>query len=357
MISLLGRYVEASTLKAFALVGIVLVSLFSLLQFIEQLRFVGQGNYGLIDALEYVLLTAPATLLQVTPVAALLGTLMALGALSNSSELTAMRAAGVSNARIVGWVLVLGAGVMLILALVAEFVIPRAEHFAEITRTSKISPLDTLMTDNGLWARGNQRFLNIRRFSSANDPEDLDIYGFTADGHLERFIHADHGMVRPDGTWLLSGVESKTFDDSGIATRHVDQLVWTSFLRPQQLQLLVLPPGSMAPVALYQYVHDLKRQHQQATRFETALWTLLTMPLTTLAMILIAVPIVFGSNRSQSVGQRIMIGTLIGIAFSLLQQMTSYVGLLLNANVALTAVLPPVLLLVLAAVLSRRRKA
>ena len=68
----------------------------------------------------------------------------------------------------------------------------------------------------------------------------------------------------------------------------------------------------------------------------------------------IAVPFVFGPLRTQGTGQRVIIGVMVGIVFSLVQQITTYVGELLNLSPALTATMPSVLLLALALYLFRR---
>jgi len=71
-------------------------------------------------------------------------------------------------------------------------------------------------------------------------------------------------------------------------------------------------------------------------------------------MILIAVPFVFGPLRTRSTGQRMMIGAMIGIVFSLVQQIATYWGQLLNLSPALTATMPSFLLMALALHLFRR---
>src|SRR5580698_11107689 len=109
----LERYIAMATLRALLLVSAVLTVLFSLLEFVDQLHDVGKGHYRLIDALVYVLLTAPARLLQLMPAAMLFACLFALGGLAARSELTVMRAGGVSAGRIVGAVFKL-AGVALV---------------------------------------------------------------------------------------------------------------------------------------------------------------------------------------------------------------------------------------------------
>lgn len=352
--SLLERYVAAATLKALLLVSAGLTVLFSLLEFVEQLHDVGKGHYRLIDAWVYVLLTAPARLLQLMPEAMLFACLFALGALATRTELTAMRAAGISPGRIVGSVFKLAGVTVVALFLLAQFVIPPAQQLAQTRRASRLSATEAVRSGDSFWAAGEHQFLNVRRFANGNTPSDIYLYEFANSGELERLIQADQADIRADGTWLLQGVSSKQFSGTQIATERLASLAWHSFLRPRQAAVLVLPADSMQPLELYQYVRDLERRQESTARYAQELWAKIDIPLAMAAMILIAVPFVFGSLRSQGAGQRMMIGTIIGIVFSLVQQITSHVGLLLNLSPSLTATVPSGLLMALGLYLFRR---
>ena len=352
--SLLERYIAVATVKALGLVSAGLTSLFSLLEFVDQLHDVGKGHYRLIDALVYVLLTAPARLLQLMPAAMLFTCLFALGALATRAELTAMRAGGLSPGRIVGAVLKLAGCTVVALFLLAQFVIPPAQQLAQSQRASRLSSSEAVRSGDSFWAAGDHQFLNVRRFNNGNIPSDIFLYEFAANGELLRFIQADHAEIRPDGNWLLVDVSRKRFSGAQIETDRLASLVWHPFLRPRQAAVLILPAESMQPIELYQYVRDLERRHQPAARYAQELWAKIDIPLAMAAMILIAAPFVFGPLRSQGTGQRMVIGTIIGIVFSLLQQITTYLGLLLNLNPALTATVPSVLLMALALYLFRR---
>lgn len=352
--TLLERYIVVATVKALGLVSAGLTSLFSLLEFVDQLHDVGKGHYRLIDALGYVLLTAPARLLQLMPAAMLFACLLALGALATRGELTAMRAGGLSPGRIVGAVLKLAGWAVVALFLLAQFVIPPAQQLAQTQRASRLSSAEAVRSGNSFWAAGDHQFLNVRRFDNGNVPSDIYLYEFAANGELLRLTQADHAEVRPDGNWLLEDVSTKRFSATRIETDRRASLVWHSFLRPRQAAVLILPADSMQPIELYQYVRDLGRRHQPAARYAQELWAKIDIPLSMAAMILIAAPFVFGPLRSQGTGQRMMIGTMIGIVFSLVQQITTYLGLLLNLNPALTATVPSVLLMALALYLFRR---
>ncbi len=93
-----------------------------------------------------------------------------------------------------------------------------------------------------------------------------------------------------------------------------------------------------------------------AARYAQELWAKIDLPLAMAAMILIAAPFVFGPLRTRGTGQRMMIGAMIGIVFSLIQQITIYLGQLLNVSPALTATVPSVALLALALYLFRRAR-
>ena len=351
--ALVDQYIQGAALRAYALVAAVLTALFSLLEFVEQLAFVGQGHYRLLNALAYVLLTAPERLLQVAPVTMLLGSLLALNILGRSSELTVFRSLGISESRIVGSMIAVTLPIVLGLFLLSEFVIPPAQRLAQLQHSAALS---SFHSENRFWASGNGQYLSVRRFEGGVVPVGIDIFAFDAGGGLASYIHADRADIRPDGIWQLSGVVRKRVEAAQFRSEPMASLSWLAFISPAQTRLLMLPLASMPPVALYRYVQQLKRQKQTATRYEQALWTKISFPLSMIAMTMIAAPFVFRSTRAQTPGLRIAIGASIGIVFSLSQQITQHAGLLLDINPAVTALAPSLLLMALAFYLTRRTR-
>ena len=351
---LFDRYVRGATLRAFLLISAGLTALFSLLTFVEQLSYVGQGHYRLTDALIYVLLTAPYRWLQLTPVSMLLSSLLALGALARSSELTAFRSLGVSEARIVGAVLKLALPIIVVLFLVAQFVIPAAQLLAQRQQAAALNDAVPQVSSGGFWAENNRQFLNVRDFESGNALLGIEIYDFDDDGTLQTYLHADRAEIKPNGTWLLTGVQRTRIVASQFVTDQLPSMPWNTFITARQVQLLTLPPETMPPVALYGYIRHSEQLHQQAIRYKQQFWTMVSIPLSIIGMVLIAAPFVFGSQRSASAGRQLLIGTILGIVFLLSQQITGYLGLLLDLNPALSALAPSLLLLGLGGYLLQR---
>lgn len=350
---LISRYIEISVFKAVALVAGALGTLFSLLEFVEQLASVGHGRYRVIDALDYVLLTAPSRLLQVTPVSVLLGCLLALGGLAHNLELTAMQSLGMSRRRIIGAVLRLTLPIIIVILFMMELAIPPAQQLAQEQRSSALSPSTSSHSDKSYWAQKDRQFLNVQRFEHGKVPVGIDVYAFNTDGSLQSILHADRADIRQDGTWLLKNVSKRHTDSSQLTTETFATLAWPSFLARQDIQFLVLPPTDIAPLALFHHIRMLAKHHQNTTRYKQALWAKISVPLSIVAMALSTAPFVFGLPRTQGRGDNLARGVGFGITFSLGQQILARVGLLLNFSPVITATALPLLVIVLALYLLR----
>jgi lipopolysaccharide export system permease protein len=349
----LELYVAGCVLRAVLLSAAALVALFSLLEFVDQLGSVGQGRYGLGDALIYTLLTIPARVLQITPVAMLLGGLLGFGLLSRQSELVVMQSLGLSASRIVGAVIKLGLPIVIVLFLSAEFLVPPAQALAESLRGAALSTNAPGTSVPGFWAQKDRSFLSVQSLRGGI-PEDINIYSFAPDGSLASSTHADSARVEPQGTWLLRNVTEETLAQSQFSVQHFAELTWPAFVQPSEIRLLMLPADAVPPFALFSYIGVLDHRHQQALRYRQELWTTLSIPVSMLAMILIAAAFVFRSGRARGAGQQIIIGGVLGVAFLFVQQITAYLVLLLNLDPAgATLALP--LLLSTAAVLQFHR--
>ena len=92
----LDRYIGKSVFLAILAVTGIILGLASLFAFIDEVKSVSD-TYTIMDVFSFVMLTAPRRMYEMLPIAALIGCLIGLGSLASNSELTIMRAAGVST--------------------------------------------------------------------------------------------------------------------------------------------------------------------------------------------------------------------------------------------------------------------
>lgn len=350
---ILDKYIGITVASSIVLVLLVLISLESFFRLVSELGDVGEGNYSYAEMLLYLVLTTPYRIVEFFPVAALLGVMVGLGVLANHSELAVMRASGISIMRITGSVMKTGLLFIVAVMLLSEFVVPFAEQFAETRRTQMLSEQTALKTDNGFWSRDRHSFLNIRGISPTGDVGDITIYEFDEQHQMHTSTHADKA-VHEDGQWVLKNITQSDISTTGIKIKSFDKAQWDSILSPALLNVVLIDPLRISLRDLYSYSTYLKDNGQDATRYELALWARLFMPVSIAVMLLLAVPFVFGPLRSVSIGQRALVGFLVGLTFFLVNQAFNHLGIVYNIPPLLSALLPAGVFFVLAVLMLRR---
>jgi len=340
----LDRYIGSSFFRSFGLIISILLVLFSFLELLTQLDDIGKGSYQIPDVILYILLTVPRRMLDLMAISTLLGGIIALGMLADHRELLAMQAGGVSARRICLSVLASGSILMLATLMLAELVVPPMDELARTRRSLALSDTGVTVTKQGFWARQGNAYIHVGKALSDGAAADIDIFETDAEGRLIKFTHAREARIQSDNQWLLQGISLKTFTKQGIVTRQIASQVLDSFLSSEQVGILELPASSMSAADLHRYIRAMKESGQNADRYSLALWRKLSLPLTTGAMILLALPYIFGSSRRVTAAKRIVMGSFVGIALYFADQLAVHLGLLLSLSPVITALAPVVLI-------------
>lgn len=344
-----GRHVLFSTLTVLGL----LLSLFAIFSFMDELNRVGRGNYTTSDAIQYVILLLPGLIYQLFPISALLGCTIGLGLMASHNELTIMRAAGVSLNRLVWSIMRVGLVMVVLTLIIGESIAPVAEQYARTLRSVAISDKLAIRGKSHLWARDGDSFVNVRDILPGERLANVYIYDRDEQHRISRVVQAKSAVYHKE-QWVLEDVLTSEPDGNSIVSTHNDRLVWDTGLSPDLLGVVTLHPGTMSIRGLYQYITYLKNNGLDAATYEHALWAKIVAPLVTGVMVFLAIPFVFGPLRSVGIGHRILVGALAGIGFYLLNQMSSYLGIVFNFNAILVALLPTVLVFGLAYWMLRR---
>lgn len=353
---ILDRYIATHVLGGVLIVLLVLVGLFTFFSFIEEVEDIGKAHYGVVEAVFYVVWQIPLQIYELFPTAVLLGGLIGLGTLANNSELTVIRASGVSISRIAMSVLKIGLLLTAVVMVIGETLAPYGEQQARVMRSLAQSEHDRMVfqTRYGFWARDGADFVNIRTILPDGGFGDITLYQLTAETWQPQTVIHAHTAYYKSGRWVLYEVTQTQFSEGQAQRQHLPELTWEALLSPDLVRMVVIRPGKLSSWGLYQYIQYLQQSGQQTERYALALWQRLSYPLVSITMIFIAIPFIFGSLRSVSIGQRIMVGALLGIGFHMLNQAAGNMGLVYNLPVMFSALFPPLLFLGLAMWLMRR---
>ena len=162
MSAVLLRYLAREIFAATALVLVAFLGLFAFFDFINELEDVGKGGYTLYQAVVYVGLTLPARVYELMPIAVLIGTLYALATMAKNSEITVMRASGMSNAVLMRSLGMIGAVFVALIFLIGEYVAPPAESAAEEWKLTATKATVSQQLRSGLWVKDGPLVINVR---------------------------------------------------------------------------------------------------------------------------------------------------------------------------------------------------
>jgi lipopolysaccharide export system permease protein len=352
----LSRYIVTQVLKGIALVSLLLLGLYTLVELLREARALG-GDYQVLQMLVYLAQTTPRRLYDIFPFAALIGVTLSLGALASGNELVAMRAAGFDRARILGRVL-LAVGLCLVaLFAVAEWLIPGLEAGARADREQARSGQIQHGREGVLWLRDRDRMLRIGLSLWVNDNQllfsDVHIYALDSAGQAGSLWFAEE--ARHDGqAWQLETV--RQLDGQSVSEpTSVDSLRLDSGLRPELFEATVSRPRLLSMTDLVAMKALLEDNGLDTSRYREAFWERLYWPLNVLAMVLIGLPFVFAGMRQRNPGLNLFIGVTVGLLFFVLIRLAQGVAGVVPAPLWLTLLLPALSVALVAGALLRRR--
>jgi LPS export ABC transporter permease LptG len=333
---LLDRYISRLYLRVAGLSFLGLLGLFYISTFIDRSDKIFKGKATPAMVGELLIWLTPQFIYYVIPIAALLSVLVTYGILARTSELTVMKACGVSlyrSALSVVFLSLMFSGVLFVLE---QHVMAQANRRAEVidARIKDRQP-KTLNVLQRRWVTKGDSIYHNRLF----DSERLEMFNLTLFRiKPNTWELASQTFVRSatfrNGTWV--GTEGSRLDFA--VTRPISTPISKQPLPemepPQYFATEPPEPQFMDVRDLLRYIGELKTSGFNVVPATVELQRKLAFPLVTVVMALIAIPFGVGAGRH---------GALYGIGLGIVIALSYWI--LISAFVAIgrASLLPPVL--------------
>jgi len=351
---LLDRYIVKTVLSAIGLVTLMLAGLQLFILFVNQLEDLGKGDYGIIQAGLYVLLQVPYQIYLFFPMACLLGCLIGLGIMANHRELIVMRAAGMSIAQVTFAVLKAALVLILLVTVAGETLIPRISHFAKDKKMQTISRGQTLRTARGVWLRHQNDFIAIGTIHPTT-LEQVQQFHFDENHHL-RIARIIEKIEYTNNQWQAYNIAETLINEEGTVARQIPEMPWDVFIKPNILSVSSSEPNEMTLHELRQFMRAQKQSRFNALNYQLAYWQRVIQPLTTVVMMLLAIPFIFGPLRSSTMGSKLLAGATVGFGFHIINRFFGPVSQVFQLPPVIAAIGPTLLFALLGLYLMRRVK-
>ena len=352
---LLSQYIAKTVFASIALVSLVLLGIQIFILFVNQLGDIGKADYDLTQGILFVLCQVPYQVYLFFPMASLMGCLIGLGILASHNELVVMRAAGVSIGQITVAVLKVAFVLILMVTVLGETFIPRLIQFSMDQKMQALNGGQSLRTAKGIWLHYRKDFIFIGAILEDNTLQKVQQFHFDAHHHLQ-IARSIERVDYQHGLWLAHGIKQTLLDAKHTEAQHIDSMPWDVKLKPSTLRVSSRRPDEMTLLELYHYLHDEKINRQVAYNYQLLYLQRLVQPLTTVVMMVLAIPFIFGPLRSSTMGLKLVMGSVVGFSFYMIAHFFGPLCLVLQLPVEVAAFSPTLLFALLGGYLMSRAR-
>jgi lipopolysaccharide export system permease protein len=284
-LSRLGRYMIGRVVAGVAVALIAVLASILLIDLVEQMRTVGtRTDLSLLEALRLTLLKTPMLVEQTLPFVVLAGSMMAIIGLNRSSELVAMRAAGVSAWRFLAPAALTG----IVLGIITITLLnPLGAHLYSQFEAQKEEELSTRQNGTpdhtGIWIRQGDPEGQVVIHADGVDATGARLRGatfmfFEVNQDTLRFtrrIRAAQAELMP-GFWQLTDLVEAT--PGGRPIRHAHLAIPTTLDSAELINRFVTP-ATLSFWALPSFIREARAAGFAPTRYELKWQSLLAYPL------------------------------------------------------------------------------
>ncbi len=314
----LSRYIFLEFFRTALMILIGIVVLYLSVTFLKEADIFIQHKASLSQIARYYYFNIPMMAGQALPFAALIGTLLSLGALSRHNEITAMRAGGISMLRIISPVLLGGLLFSALGFLNNEVVMPaytaRAARIRNIEVEKKQEPI--VFQQHRLWLRGpDNSIANIDLVTPDRRAlVGVNIFKLNPDFSIRERIKAEK-LAWETNAWRLRNSEKFVIQGTSVRTESADGDIYNIVDRPEDMGMIVKSSEEMNFTELWDYVRRLKNSGYQAVRYEVDLYSKLAAPFACLLMVMIATPLSIQRARSAGAARNIALAVVIAAVY------------------------------------------
>lgn len=319
---ILDRYMLEELAGPFGFGLAAFTMIFAANQILNIGRMVSSEHAPLWAAIEVFFWTLPAEVVLVIPMALLLGTLLAIQRLSGESELTAMKAGGITFVRIMTPLLIAGLLTSFVTYVLQEHIVPYTQDQVteiEATVISRTSAFNRDLTVSAPLPGGGRQVT----IATSYEPHSqallhVTLIQYDRNSTPTQIVFADRAEFLAD-KWTLEDSSLYRFNPDGttFAEPHVAQQQVELGEKPSDIVKRIShdDPEAMSRKEIAQIIESGQLTQGEWRKYVTAYWEKLARPFACFVFVLIAVP--FGVRAQRGGGNTSLgFGLAVAIAFA-----------------------------------------
>jgi lipopolysaccharide export system permease protein len=318
-VKIIHRYIFGLLVKNFTIGLSMFVFLFLMVDFFDRLDNVlsERAPIGLIVL--YFLCKIPLMVNLMIPIAVIFATLFTYGLLSKSSELTAMRASGVTITWLGRPLILFSLGLSCASILLSEVIVPFSER-----RQKEIYNIDIRKKDKRggynqeyFWWRNKDSFYSVDLFDSrTNTLFDLSEFKVSDSWDVTTRTDADEARWVPGGLgWSMKGVTRFLFDREPVVIQKFPELPLPTYETPADFYEFNDDPSLMSFRELKRFIKKQGRNGVSTTQYLPDMYSKLAFPFVVLITALVVLPFTLQPARSGSMATSSLLAIFVAFTY------------------------------------------
>lgn len=301
---ILHRYILSLLARNFLIGLSTFVFLFLVVDFIDRIDNVLAEGASAWLIIQYFLCRVPLMAQLMLPVALIFSALFTFGLLSKSSEITAMRASGLTLAWLARPLMLFGLFLSALSLLLGEVVVPFSER-----RQKELYNIDIRQKDkkggynqSDFWWRHGNNFYSFDLFDSrTNTLHSFSQFDLTEDWRVTRRTDAKTARwIDEHLKWTMRDVTQYHFDTEPIAEEKLQSLPLVIQEKPSDFYDVRSDPATMSFSELRRFIKKLKKNGISTTQYLPDLYSKLAAPLIIFITGMLVLPFTLLPARSGS---------------------------------------------------------
>ncbi len=345
------RYIAKTILSYTLVVMVVWLSIYSFFNFLSELNSVGNADYTILAAFQYIILQMPEVAYDQASALILLGCILGMGHLATTGQLLIFRVSGASVLKITGLTIKNAMLFLFILILIGETFAPTLTQYAESERSDALGQASFSGSQDGFWIRDGDNFINVENNVDGSKFDGITVIEIDKENNIKRIIYSDNGIfdgktLNLNETDIFSVTSNNAYENISLKERNsynknvaFDQDLIAS---------LEKEPKDLSSYTIVKQIQFLTENKLRASAFEVELYNRMVKPLTLIAMILISMLFIFGSSRDITLGRKIFVGVSIGLSFELISRLGGAFSLSFEFSPFISSLAPSLLVVIIA---------
>jgi lipopolysaccharide export system permease protein len=328
---IIHRYILRQFLRNLGICLTNAVLLFTVIDFFDRIDIIAGEDTSIGLTFLYFLLKVPTTIHLMLPVSTLVATLMTVGLLSKTSEITAVRAAGVPLVSLAHPLLIAGLALSFISLGFSEVIVPYCSRKSHEIYNIDIRKkhLKGLYSQGNVWWRSGDTFYTVSAFDSRSNS----IIGLTSlqvnsnFDIIRRTDSAKANWLDSNLGWSMQEVKDLHFgQNQAISKNEYQSLPLPISQEPDFFYDRDLDVESMGYLSLKKYIKKLKGDGIPVQKYLSDLRAKLSFPFVNFICVLVSLPFALKSSRHGGMAVPFIAGVAIGLSYFFVHSLAIALG-------------------------------